>query len=70
MNLLWGSRLRTEYWWNRYIGFDITEYSYDLINSGSFWTNITSCNKWTYKIEEGVMDFAVLYEDAGKVVVS
>ena len=52
----------TDYWWNKYIGFDVSVNN-DKISS-SFWTIIKSCHKIQYKVVSGEISFYILYNDA------
>jgi hypothetical protein len=52
----------TDYWWNKYIGFDVSVNN-DKISS-SFWTFINSCHKIQYKVVSGEISFYILYNDA------
>lgn len=52
----------TDYWWNKYIGFDVSVNN-DKISS-SFWTIIKSYHKIQYKVVSGEISFYILYNDA------
>lgn len=58
---------RTDYWWNRYMGWEIEETSSED-SFTSFYTYCESCNIIEYTVLEGKVKVFIKYEDKDKLI--
>lgn len=58
---------RTDYWWNRYMGWEIEETSFEE-SITSFYTYCESCNIIEYTVLEGEVKVFVKYDDKNKLI--
>ncbi len=57
---------KTDYWWNKYIGWDINEYEYK--DKWTEWYSYSeSCNKVQYKVLEGTVKVYIDYNDKDRI---
>jgi hypothetical protein len=62
-----GTRKVTGYWWNTYMGDDISENTYSLQESGIWWETIDSCKKVEYSVTSGIIKIFMHYDDKDKL---
>lgn len=64
------TRHTTDYWWNKYIGFDVSENTYNNQGPRTWCESISSCNKTEYTVISGNIKIYMHYEDKDKLVAS
>lgn len=57
-----GKEIFTDYWWNKYIGWEVNTTEYEIKPKMEFWCPLYSYKKREYQLTSGSMDIYIRYE--------